>query len=72
MEGISENNISCSSNASLTNKRLIIIHESLFCASIVACMSVCTLVARMPETLQPTALSFGGLSGHWVIATVHL
>ena len=37
MEGI-ENNISCSSNASLTNKRLIIIHESLFCASMVVCL----------------------------------
>ena len=37
MEGI-ESNISCSSNASLTNKRLIIIHESLFCASMVACL----------------------------------
>ena len=38
MEGINESNISCSSNASLTNKRLIIIHESLFCASMVACL----------------------------------
>ena len=38
MEGTNESNISCSSNASLTNKRLIIIHESLFCASMVACL----------------------------------
>ena len=37
MEG-ADSNVSCSNNGSLTNKRLIIIHESLFCASMVACL----------------------------------
>ena len=37
MEGV-DSNISCSSNASLTNKYLTIIHESLFSASIVVCL----------------------------------